>query len=153
MQSPRRVKASVLQAASDQVNNPSFLRARRECAATKVQWLGAIQTVVTEVKASLWTSITRSRRSRSSRSGGMVSRSHSCRRTARRTRSLRPQMTKENPVNPDPLYPRNRGYRFEGYQLDADGVPTFLYRTGAVSVADRSHAAVSNRLNGLVRTL
>ena len=66
---------------------------------------------------------------------------------------LRPQMTKENPVNPDPLYPRNRGYRFEGYQLDADGVPTFLYRTGAVSVADRSHAVVSNRLNGLVRTL
>lgn len=66
---------------------------------------------------------------------------------------LRPQMTKENPVNPDPLYPRNRGYRFEGYQLDADGVPTFLYRTGAVSVADRSHALVSNRLNGLARAL
>ena len=66
---------------------------------------------------------------------------------------LRPHMTKENPVNPDPLYPRNLGYRFEGYQLDADGVPTFLYRTGAVSVADRSHAVVSNRLNGLVRTL
>ena len=66
---------------------------------------------------------------------------------------LRPQMTKENPVNPDPLYPRNRGYRFEGYQLDADGVPTFLYRTGAVSVADRSHALVSNRLNGLTRAL
>ena len=66
---------------------------------------------------------------------------------------LRPHMTKENPVNPDPLYPRNLGYRFEGYQLDVDGVPTFLYRTGAVSVADRSNAVVSNRLNGLVRTL
>ncbi|MBC8326258.1 MAG: hypothetical protein H8E27_11605 [Verrucomicrobia subdivision 3 bacterium] len=66
---------------------------------------------------------------------------------------LRPQMTKENPVNPDPLYPRNRGYRFGGYQLDADGVPTFLYRTGTVSVADRSQAVVSDRLNGLVRTL
>ena len=56
-------------------------------------------------------------------------------------------------MNPDPLYPRNRGYRFEGYQLDGNGVPTFLYRTGAVSVEDRSHAAMSNRLNGLVRTL
>ena len=56
-------------------------------------------------------------------------------------------------MNPDPLYPRNLGYRFEGYQLDVDGVPTFLYRTGAVSVADRSNAVVSNRLNGLVRTL
>ena len=56
---------------------------------------------------------------------------------------LRPVMTKENPVNPDPLYPRNRGYQFGGYQLDKDGVPTFLYRTGAVTVADTAHAVVA----------
>ena len=66
---------------------------------------------------------------------------------------LRPVMTKEQPVNPDPLYPRNRGYQFGGYQLDKDGVPTFLYRTGAVTVEDIAHAVVANRLTGLVRTL
>ena len=26
-----------------------------------------------------------------------------------------PKMTKENPVNPDPLYPKNLGYKFRGY--------------------------------------
>ena len=62
-------------------------------------------------------------------------------------------MTKEQPVNPDPLYPRNRGYQFGGYQLDKDGVPTFLYRTGAVTIEDTTHAVVDNRLTGLVRTL
>jgi len=66
---------------------------------------------------------------------------------------LRPVMTKENPVNPDPLYPRNRGYQFDGYQLAKDGVPTFLYRTGAVTIKDTTHAVVANRLTGLVRTL
>ena len=66
---------------------------------------------------------------------------------------LRPVMTKEQPVNPDPLYPRNRGYQFGGYQLDKDGVPTFLYRTGAVTIEDTTHAVVANRLTGLVRTL
>ena len=66
---------------------------------------------------------------------------------------LRPVMTKEQPVNPDPLYPRNRGYQFGGYQLDQNGVPTFLYRTGEVAVEDTSHGVVANRLTGLVRTL
>jgi mono/diheme cytochrome c family protein len=66
---------------------------------------------------------------------------------------LRPKMDKENPVNPDPLYPRNRGYQFGGYQLDPRGVPTFLYRTGEVQVEDRSQPVAPDRLNGLVRTL
>jgi len=66
---------------------------------------------------------------------------------------LRPVMTNEQPVNPDPLYPRNRGYQFGGYQLAKDGVPTFLYRTGEVTVEDTSNAVVGNRLSGLVRTL
>ena len=66
---------------------------------------------------------------------------------------LRPKMDKDNPVNPDPLYPRNRGYQFGGYQLDTGGVPTFLYRTGEVQVEDRSQPVAVDRLNGLVRTL
>ena len=66
---------------------------------------------------------------------------------------LRPVMNKDNPVNPDPLYPRNRGYQFKGYQLDADDVPTFLYRTGAVVVEDTVAALVANRVNGLVRKI
>jgi mono/diheme cytochrome c family protein len=68
---------------------------------------------------------------------------------------LLPKMNKENPVNPDPLYPRNRGYQFKGYQLDANGVPTFMYRTGAVEVEDTPIAEVvaANRLDGLIRTI
>jgi mono/diheme cytochrome c family protein len=66
---------------------------------------------------------------------------------------LLPKIDKENPVNPDPLYPRNRGYQFKGYQLDANGVPTFMYRTGAVEVNDTPRAVVTNSMHGLVRTI
>ena len=52
----------------------------------------------------------------------------------------RPVMSKENPVNPNPLYPKNLGYRFLGYEFDDAWVPTFLYRAGDVEVSDRSHA-------------
>ena len=31
---------------------------------------------------------------------------------------LRPVMTKQAPENPDPLYPKNLGYQFKGYELD-----------------------------------
>jgi mono/diheme cytochrome c family protein len=51
---------------------------------------------------------------------------------------LRPKMTKENPVNPDPLYPRNHGYAFRGYSLDADDVPTFRYVVDGIEVRDRT---------------
>jgi hypothetical protein len=52
---------------------------------------------------------------------------------------LRPVMTKEAPVNPDPLYPWNHGYQFGGYQLDDASIPTFMYRiAGNISVEDRS---------------
>ena len=57
---------------------------------------------------------------------------------------LRPVMTKDRSI-PDPMYPRNRGYQFGGYQLDKDGVPTFLYRTGAVTIEDtRSRRGVQS---------
>lgn len=51
---------------------------------------------------------------------------------------LRPVMTKENPVNPDPLYPKNLGYAFKGYVFDEKGNPTLSYRCGEVKIADRS---------------
>jgi hypothetical protein len=58
---------------------------------------------------------------------------------------LLPVMTKESPVNPDPLYPKNVGYQFRGYQLDDVMTPTFLYSSGEVEIADRSEGAISNR--------
>jgi len=51
---------------------------------------------------------------------------------------VRPVKTEENPVNPDPTYPRQHGYRFRGYHLDGDGVPTLRYSIGAVDVEDRT---------------
>ncbi|MCA9299225.1 MAG: c-type cytochrome, partial [Phycisphaerales bacterium] len=61
-----------------------------------------------------------------------------------------PVMTEENPVNPDPDYPRNLGYRFLGYVLDADQIPTFRYRMGDVVVEDR---LVPDGATTLVRTM
>lgn len=66
---------------------------------------------------------------------------------------LRPVMSKEAPVNPDPLYPKNHGYQFKGYQLDDASIPTFLYRSGAVEIADRSIPADAGKDNRLRRKL
>ena len=52
---------------------------------------------------------------------------------------LRPHIDEENPVDPDPLYPRNVGYRFRGYAFDEEMVPTFEYQAGRVAIRDRSH--------------
>jgi mono/diheme cytochrome c family protein len=49
-----------------------------------------------------------------------------------------PHMDKDAPVDPDPLYPRNVGYRFRGYSLDEASIPTFAYRSGDVLIEDRS---------------
>lgn len=59
---------------------------------------------------------------------------------------LRPITTKENPVNPDPLYPHNHGYQFVGYSLDesAASVPTFDYRCGKILINDRSVRLLEN---------
>lgn len=51
---------------------------------------------------------------------------------------LAPVTSKEQPVNPDPRYPRNHGYRFRGYVLDGDQVPTFRYEIGGIAIEDRS---------------
>ena len=66
---------------------------------------------------------------------------------------LRPVMTKEAPVNPDPLYPKNRGYQFKGYYMDDASVPTFMYRSGDIEIEDRSAAQVADKKPRLVRTL
>jgi mono/diheme cytochrome c family protein len=66
---------------------------------------------------------------------------------------LRPAMTKEAPVNPDPLYPKNLGYQFKGYYLDESQVPTFMYRFGDVEIEDRSVAEREGNSLQLVRTL
>lgn len=50
---------------------------------------------------------------------------------------LRPVIGKEDKTNPDPQYPRNRGYRFRGYSLDELEIPTFRYSMGAVQIQDR----------------
>jgi cbb3-type cytochrome oxidase cytochrome c subunit len=50
-----------------------------------------------------------------------------------------PVITKEQPVNPDPLYPKKHGYAFLGYSLDVKSdTPTFRYRCGKVLIEDCS---------------
>ncbi|OUV13158.1 MAG: hypothetical protein CBC46_07370 [Verrucomicrobiaceae bacterium TMED86] len=62
---------------------------------------------------------------------------------------LRPTATKENPVNADPLYPRNRGYQFKGYSFDESGTPTFSYQCHEVAIEDKT----TSPENHLHRTL
>jgi mono/diheme cytochrome c family protein len=64
-----------------------------------------------------------------------------------------PVMTKEAPVNPDPLYPKNLGYQFRGYELDDKFVPTFLYRFGEIAIQDRSVATGTDEQPALSRSL
>jgi mono/diheme cytochrome c family protein len=51
-----------------------------------------------------------------------------------------PVMSKEQRLNPDPLYPKNHGYQFRGYFLDQDFIPTFQYRMRNIDIEDRSVA-------------
>ncbi len=64
-----------------------------------------------------------------------------------------PVMTKDNRVNPDPLYPKNLGYQFQGYRLDREGVPTFRYRLHDIAVTDRTVPAGDEPRNLLARRL
>ncbi|MFO0936932.1 MAG: cytochrome c [Gemmataceae bacterium] len=65
---------------------------------------------------------------------------------------LRPVMTKEAPVNPDPLYPKNRGYQFKGYVLGDQSIPTFMYRSGDIDIEDSSRVKITKANPQLVRT-
>ena len=51
-----------------------------------------------------------------------------------------PRMNAEQPVNPDPRYARNQGYRFRGYYLGELDTPTLMYSSGPVEVEDTSRA-------------
>lgn len=64
-----------------------------------------------------------------------------------------PVMTKEARTNPNPLYPKNVGYQFQGYVLDEWQIPTFLYRSGIITIADRSTAVVRDESRQLKRVL
>jgi mono/diheme cytochrome c family protein len=66
---------------------------------------------------------------------------------------LLPSITKEAPVNPNPLYPKNIGYQFRGYFLDDLFIPTFQYRSGNLEIQDRTAAALSESTRMLKRTL
>ena len=59
---------------------------------------------------------------------------------------LMPVMTEEEPVNPDPLYPRRLGYRFRGYFLDEGKVPTLMHQAGAVAIEERTVPGAENEL-------
>lgn len=58
---------------------------------------------------------------------------------------LQPVTTKQEPVNPDPLYPRNHGYAFAGYYFDDANIPTFMYRCGEIAIEDKT---IPNTING-----
>jgi hypothetical protein len=66
---------------------------------------------------------------------------------------LRPVMTKEMPVNPNPLYPKDLGYQFRGYYADEESIPTFMYSSGPVQIEDRSLPTRSGDHLALQRTL
>ena len=64
-----------------------------------------------------------------------------------------PVMTKEARTNPNPLYPKNVGYQFRGYYLDESSIPTFMYRSGAIEIEDRSVATGVEEQRRLTRVL
>jgi mono/diheme cytochrome c family protein len=66
---------------------------------------------------------------------------------------LLPVMTKEAPVNPNPLYPKNVGYQFRGYFLGESSIPTFQYRSGSIEIEDRSVAVGAEERRQLKRVL
>lgn len=66
---------------------------------------------------------------------------------------LLPVMSKEEPVNPNPLYPKNVGYQFRGYYLDDRLVPTFQYRSGNLEIEDRTVAVDKDSQRKLKRLL
>ena len=65
---------------------------------------------------------------------------------------LHPTATKDHPIDPDPLYPKNHGYQFKGYYMDEASIPTFMYRSGEIEIEDRSIADTSGKHPLLRRT-
>lgn len=63
----------------------------------------------------------------------------------------RPLTSEEQPVNPDPLYPRNHGYGFLGYSVDESSVPTLQYRCGPLVIDDKTIATSESSLRRTFR--
>lgn len=59
---------------------------------------------------------------------------------------LMPVTSKEEPENPDPLYPSNHGYAFRGYLFDTEGNPTFNYKCDDLTIEDHSRVTSKNTL-------
>jgi mono/diheme cytochrome c family protein len=66
---------------------------------------------------------------------------------------LLPVMTKEAKTNPNPLYPKNVGYQFRGYDFDDSMIPTFRYLSGQIEIEDRTSAAGTKTPRALKRVL
>ncbi len=66
---------------------------------------------------------------------------------------LMPLRTKEVRVNPDPTYPWQHGYRFQGYRFDEGRVPTLRYEVDGAAVEDRSIIATVDGRTALERKL
>jgi len=66
---------------------------------------------------------------------------------------LMPVTSKAQPVNPDPLYPRNHGYAFVGYAFDDASIPTLSYRCGDIAIEDKSAPSTATGKNVLRRTV
>lgn len=66
---------------------------------------------------------------------------------------LKPVMTEEAPVNPDPLYPRRLGYRFRGYKMNEAQVPSLLYQMGEIAIEDRTVFDASTEAGALLRSI
>jgi mono/diheme cytochrome c family protein len=66
---------------------------------------------------------------------------------------LKPERIGKKSVNPDPLYPRQHGYAFEGYSIAENGIPTLRYRSGEVSIEEVSEPVDPNETKTLRRKL
>jgi len=66
---------------------------------------------------------------------------------------LAPTMNDEQPINPNPLYARNLGYRFRGYYMGQQDRPTFMYSSGPVEIEDSSQVVEVAGQNRLQRSL
>ena len=66
---------------------------------------------------------------------------------------LAPIRTKENPVNPDPTYPAQHGYAFQGYTIGEKGIPTFRYLCGEIEIEDTTITVGGDKPTGLRRML
>lgn len=59
---------------------------------------------------------------------------------------LQPVTDKDQPVDPDPLYPKNHGYQFKGYYFDDKQIPVIMYQSDNIDIEDKTVAGDSSTL-------